>query len=170
MAFEISGSVEALCALGTLVRPLARMHSFVLLKMPGVGEVLPALKTVIWTLSCVDSLVSFQIPGCWEVLPALEARERTLSAVYSLVSLDVVDSEVFPAVLAVIGPVRRGTVGGFGGIGKRQAFRIGVAATSRETLSGLLLQMLSEMKEIFHTLVFLFDFDSHGPPVVLKRA
>lgn len=29
---------------------------------------------------------------------------------------------------------------------------------------------LTEMKEIFHTLVFLFDFDSHRTPVVLKRA
>lgn len=58
------------------------------------------------TLSRVNSLVPFQVARRGEILAALKTRERPFTAVYSLMSLDIVDSEVFAALLAVVRSVR----------------------------------------------------------------
>lgn len=55
-------------------------------------------------------------------------------------SLDIVDSEVFVALLAVVRSVRGGPAVRFGRIGD---FRIHSTAAGRQALSGLLLKMLS---------------------------
>lgn len=85
------------------------MHPLVLFEMPRIREIFAALQTVVRTLSRVNSLVPFQVPRRGEILTALKARERSFSAVYFLMSLDIVNSEVFSALLAVVRSVCGGS-------------------------------------------------------------
>lgn len=81
------------------------MHSLVLFQVAGVREILAALQAVVRPLSRVDPLVPFQVSRRGEILTALEARERPLAAVDSLVALNVANSEILAAVLAVVRPL-----------------------------------------------------------------